>query len=274
MQRDDGISPSGGRTWSGVSCDSAGSLVYSAYSGPGCNNLTSTETFRPTSISSGGNCFKLPKKVFDSAAGIAFADCSSPTAVPALATENGAVLVGNERYPCPADGSPLASLSSSRDEILVAFPRAVPTLCNPAPYSSWPNFQVDFNSNGKTGTLTGCLGTSSVSINLESAPSCSTASFTYTDSRGGVPTQRTDALTYQVIPAPFRLSGGAIAGITVGVLAACAIAGFFGYRYYRQKQQQSLASAQLAGRESLIGSASDVQYEPVSGAYVKMPATV
>ena len=81
-------------------------------------------------------------------------------------------------------------------------------------------------------------------------------------------------MVYQIIPAPFRFSAGAIAGITIGVLAACAIVGFFGYSYCRQKQQQSQASAQLASSESLIGSASDVQYEPVSGAYVKMPATV
>ena len=262
-----------GQISSMVACDSTGSLVYSTFSGPTCQNLTSSQRFRPASISSGGSCFKLPREVYNYAGGLLFADCSSPTAIPALARENGAVFLTTKSGSCPPDGVSLASqMGAPTADILVAFPRtlAPENTCVSERYKDWPNFQVDFNADGRSGTLSGCQE-ASFSTDIPAAPSCSTSSFRIVDEHGIV---HDSVFAYQVIPAPSRLSAGAIAGITIGVLAMCGIAGFFGYRYYRQRQQQSQASAQLAGSESLIGSASGVQYEPVSGAYVKIPATV
>ncbi len=130
--------------------------------------------------------------------------------------------------------------------------------------------QFDFNADGKSGILTGCEGTGVSTVDLSAAPSCSATTIRITVSGVVVDIP----FSYQIIPIPSRLSAGAIAGITIGVLAVCAIAGFFGYRYYRQKQQHAQVAAQLAGSELLTDRATGVQYEPVSGAYVQMPATV
>ena len=263
-----------------LSCDAAGgSLTFSQFSDPACGIRVNQLTFQRQTVSSAGNCFKLSSQVFGTGGAIAFADCSSSSAMPGLASDQGAVLF-NAASKCPPSGVALSSVTNFAEYGIarIGFPGVVVPrdlfACPFGRYQDWPNFQVDFltGSDGKQVNLYLCQQTSLYGTTLPPTDLvCST-----TNVGGG----SRAPFAYQIIPmASTKLSAGAIVGITVGVLAACAIIGFFGYRYYRQRQQGaqsgSAAAARLAGSESLMAAgASDVQYEPVSGAYVKMPATV
>ncbi len=142
------------------------------------------------------------------------------------------------------------------------------------PGEGWSNYQVDFNTDGQSGTLSRCNGDSLISSDVSAAPSCSKGSFAYIENVSGIPQKRTSQFVYQIIPIPSNLSVGAIVGIAIGALAACVIVGFFCYRYYRQLQSPASAHLALAGGDSRVGSASDVRNEPMSGAYVQMPITI
>jgi hypothetical protein len=67
---------------------------------------------------------------------------------------------------------------------------------------------------------------------------------------------------YQIFTPSTGLSGGAIAGIVVGVLAACAIAGFFAWKYYKRADSTPALSAPLTEQHAYVN---------VDSAYVPPP---
>jgi hypothetical protein len=94
--------------------------------------------------------------------------------------------------------------------------------------------------------LSYCIPGFTLSFTLPKAPLCNV--FSPPNSPPG------SGLVYQIFsPTSTGLSSGAIAGIAIGTLAVCSIAGFFAWKYWKRTDSSSSASGSLNDQSGYVG---------------------
>lgn len=107
-------------------------------------------------------------------------------------------------------------------------------------------YRVSFPDTDGTALLTICAQGVAISVAMPKAPLCNMIA---SNGSASMP-----ALVYQIFSPPSTgLSGGAIAGIVIGALAVCSIAGFFAWKYFKRTDSTSSVSGSLNDQSGYVG---------------------
>jgi hypothetical protein len=135
---------------------------------------------------------------------------------------------------CPGNSQSLISQSGGGVLLL-----PVPGDCQPS-----SGQRVSFPDSDGTARLTTCAQGVTISVTLPKAPLCNVLA----------PLGSASGLVYQIFsPTSTGLSSGAIAGIAIGTLAVCSIAGFFAWKYWKRTDSSSSASGSLNDQSGYVG---------------------